>query len=149
MSDVQYTCEVTIAVPRGRVIELMTDGDRAHEWMAGLASYEAAEGERGQAGSTSELRFQGVPGADRMAMVEKVVRRDDEHYDTVHLLGPVRNEANSTFVDVDGGTLWIAEHTFLMPPGMEEGMGDQGAAAFRANTQNSMEAFKAWCEANA
>ncbi len=146
----QYTCEIEIAVPRARVIELMTDGDRASEWMGGLVSYEAIVGERGQAGSTSELVFAGMPGTDApQTMIEKVERRDDEHHDVVYLLGPVRNENRNTFSDVDAGTLWVADHVFMMPPGMEQGLGAPGAAAFKANTQRSMGSFKGWCEANA
>lgn len=143
----RYTCQVEIAVPRARVLELMTDGDRAAEWMPGLVSYQAVEGERGQPGSVSELRFDGVPGSGQM--YEKVTRRDDSHYDLVYLLGPVRNEALNTFTDVDGGTLWSAEHVFHLPPGMAEGMGPDGQKAFEQNTQKSMDTFRAWCEETA
>ncbi|MEL4358783.1 MULTISPECIES: SRPBCC family protein [unclassified Luteococcus] len=143
-----YTCRVEIAAPRARVLELMTDGDRAAEWMPGLVSYRAIEGERGTPGSVSELRFDGVPGPGEM--IEKVERRDAEHHDVVYLLGPVRNVVHNTFVELpDGGTRWAAEHIFHLPPGMLEGIGEQGQAAFRQNTQGSMETFKTWCEANA
>lgn len=146
----EYTCRMDIAVPRARVIELMTDGDRAGEWMPGLVSYVATVGERGEEGSTSQLDFVGMPGSDEaQSMLEKVERRDDAHYDTVYLLGPVRNEAFNTFTDVDGGTHWEAHHVFHLPPGMREGMGPGGAEGLRANTQRSMETFKQWCEANA
>ncbi|MGO4956877.1 SRPBCC family protein [Luteococcus sp. Sow4_B9] len=150
----QYSCVVDIHAPRARVIELMTDGDRAAEWMAGLVSYRAVQGERGQPGSVSELHFEGVPGSGEM--IEKVEFRDDARYDVVYLLGPVRNLNQNSFTDLPvsddlphGGTRWTADHVFHLPPGMLEGLGEQGQAAFRANTQASMEAFKRWCEANA
>lgn len=144
----QYTCEVEIAASRARVLELMTDGDRASEWMPGLVHYRALQGERGMPGSVSELRFDGVPGSGEM--IEKVERRDEEGYDLVYLLGPVRNVNHNSFTDLpDGGTRWSAEHIFHLPPGMLEGLGEQGQTAFRQNTQRSMETFKAWCEANA
>lgn len=144
----EYTCEVEIFVARARVVELMADGDRAAEWMPGLASYRAVEGERGRPGSVSELRFDGLPGSGEM--IEKVERRDEEHFDVVYLLGPVRNVVHNRFVELpDGGTCWTAEHIFHLPPGMLEGIGEQGQTGFRTNTQRSMETFKAWCEANA
>ncbi|WP_420176688.1 SRPBCC family protein [Luteococcus sp. OSA5] len=138
---------MTIAVPRERVLELMTDPQRAPEWQAGLARHEQVQGEPGRPGSVSKLHFDNVPGDG--VMIEKVERRDAHSLDCVYLLGPVRNESHSTFHDVDGGTEWLAEHVFLLPPGMAEGIGEQGQQAFRANTQGSMEQFKAWCEANA
>lgn len=143
----RYTCQIQIAAPRARVLELMTNAGRTAEWMPGLVSYRAVEGERGRPGSISELRFEGMPGDGKL--VEKVTRLDDEHYDLVHLIGPVRNEVLNTFTDNDGGTLWSAEHVFHLPPGMAEGMGPDGQKAFERNTENSMGTFKAWCEANA
>ncbi|MEL4503437.1 SRPBCC family protein [Luteococcus sp. H138] len=144
----QYTCEVEIAAPRARVLALMTDPERAAEWQPGLERHVTLQGERGSAGSVNELHFANTPGDG--VMIEKIERITDDALDVVYLLGPVRNVAHHGFTELpDGGTRWSAEHIFHLPPGMLEGLGEQGQAAFRQNTQRSMETFQAWCEANA
>jgi len=141
----RYTCQVELELPRSRVLELMTDPARAAEWMPGLESYTAVQGQAGRPGSVSELRFSGVPGQG--LLVEKVERSDEHHHDVVHLVGPVRNETRNTFTDLPGGgTSWVAEHVFHLPPGMAQGLGPIGEQAFRENTQRSMETFKRWAE---
>jgi len=143
-----YVCEVEIAAPVARVVELMTDFDRAPEWTSGLRSHDTVKGERGRAGSVNELRFDGVPGDG--VMVEHVVRVEEREFEVVYRLGPVRNANVNRFEDVgEGRTRWIADHVFDFPPGMEQAMGAQVVDGFRSNTQNSMEGFRAWCEANA
>lgn len=144
----KYACEVEIAAPRERVVALMTDFDRAPEWITGLVSNTTVKGERGQAGSVNELRFEGVPGDG--LMIEHVMRVEPTEFEVVYRLGPVRNVNVNRFDDLgDGRTRWTAEHLFEFPPGMEQQMPADAEQGFRANTQNSMEGFKAWCEANA
>ena len=149
-----YSCQVDIATTRDWVLALMTDPQRAHEWQPGLERYESVEGERGRPGSVSRLHFAGAPGDG--VMTERVETLDESSYDVVYLLGPVRNENHNTFTDLPadaattgGGTRWLAEHVFHLPPMMLDHMGPGGQDAFRANTQRAMETFRDWCEANA
>ncbi|GAA1391477.1 SRPBCC family protein [Luteococcus peritonei] len=152
--QMHYSCQVDIAVPRARVVELMTDPERAHEWQPGLERYESVEGERGRPGSVSRLVFAGAPGEG--TMTEQVHHLDEGSYEVTYLLGPVRNVNRNEFTQIEagdalpqGGTRWLADHVFHLPPGMLEQMGGQGEQAFRANTQRAMETFRTWCEANA
>ncbi len=143
-----YVCQVEIAAPVARVVELMTDFDRAPEWTSGLRSHDTVKGERGRAGSVNELRFDGVPGDG--VMVEHVVRVEATEFEVIYRLGPVRNANVNRFEDVgEGRTRWIADHVFEFPPGMEQGLGPDAVEGFRTNTQHAMEGFRTWCEANA
>ena len=97
-----YSCQVDIATTRDRVLALMTDPQRAHEWQPGLERYESVEGERGRPGSVSRLHFAGAPGDG--VMTERVETLDESSYDVVYLLGPVRNENHNSFTDLPDTT---------------------------------------------
>lgn len=143
-----YECEIEIAADKARVVELMTDFDRAPEWISGLRENPTVKGERGRAGSVNELRFDNVPGDG--VMVEHVVRVTDDEFEVVYRLGPVRNVNVNRFEDLgQGRTRWVADHVFEFPPGMEQGMGPEAVQGFRANTRHAMSGFASWCEANA
>lgn len=143
-----YVCEVEIAAPIERVVELMTDFDRASEWITGLRSNGTVKGERGRPGSINELRFDGIPGDG--VMLEHVMRVEPTEFEVVYRHGPVRNVNVNRFDDLgDGRTRWTADHVFEFPPGMEQGLGPDAVEGFRTNTQHAMEGFRTWCEANA
>ncbi|GEM_PF-3822373 len=142
-----YVCQVEIAAPVARVVELMTDFDRASEWITGLRSNGTVKGERGRPGSINELRFDGVPGDG--VMLEHVMRVEATEFEVVYRLGPVRNANVNRFEDVgEGCTRWVADHVFDFPPGMAQGLGPDAVEGFRTNTQHAMEGFRTWCEAN-
>ena len=50
----KYTTELTIKLPRNRVIELFDSTENLYEWQEGLLSFELLEGEAGQEGAVSK-----------------------------------------------------------------------------------------------
>lgn len=141
----RYTCQVDLAAPLEDVLLAATSPDQMPQWTPGLARVETVQGERGRAGSVNELHFEGMPGDG--VMVERVESTDPAAHHVVYRLGPVTNHQRSSFTALpEGGTRWIAEHEFVLPPGMLEQMGPEAEENFRANTQGTMDTFKAWLE---
>ena len=76
----KYDVEIEIDLSRDRVVELFSDPDNMAKWQEGLVSFELLDGELGQPGTTSKLRYLMPRGnKNRMrevAMTETIVKND-------------------------------------------------------------------------
>jgi hypothetical protein len=142
----QYTTEITIDLPRTRVIELFDDPANLTKWQPGLQSFEPLSGTPGQPGARSRLVYE--EKGRRMEMIETITSRNlpDEFAGTYEAPG-VFNVMHNRFVE-DGPhtTRWIADHEFRFSGFMRlAGLFMRGA--FPKQTQATMQQFKAFAEA--
>ncbi len=141
----KYTTELTIDLPRTKVIELFDSTENMYKWQKGLKSFEPISGEPGQEGARSKLVFDGRKGD--LEMTETITRRNlpDEFHGIYEARG-VYNEMYNYFAVIDENhTLWRTISIFkfrglmaLMAPFMK--------SAFTGNTLLNMERFKNFAE---
>ena len=141
----KYTTEVTIDLPRERVIKLFDSIENMYKWQPGLKNFKVISGSPGQEGGRSELVYESKKGD--LTMIETITRRNfpDEFHGTYEARG-VYNEMYNYFTDLDGKkTRWRTLSIFrfkgimvLMAPLMK--------SAFTKNTLLNMEQFKAFAE---
>lgn len=141
----KYSSEVTIDLPRDRVIELFDDPDNLMQWQRGLQSFEHLSGTPGQPGAKSRLVFD-VNGR-RIEMVETITVRNlpDEFsgtYETSGVFNVVRN-----FFHEDGPdrTRWVSENEFRFSGSMRV-LAPFLRTSFRKQSMGYLQDFKNFAE---
>ena len=141
----KYTTEVTIDLPRSKVIGLFDSVENMYQWQEGLKSFKHLDGEPGQEGARSEMVFEGRKGDLRMT--ETITKRNlPDEFHSINEAKGVFNEMYNYFLEPEPGrTTWRTISVFrfrglmaLMAPFMK--------SAFTSNTLLNMERFKAFCE---
>lgn len=140
-----YRQEITVNVPRARLIELFDDPDNLAKWQEGLISFEPRSGEPGQPGATSRLVFK--RGRGTMEMVETVTRRElpdlfEGTYDAKGVHNICRNEFHEAG---PGATRWVAHNVFEFTGAMKI-VGVLFGRSFPKSSLNYLTAFKAFAE---
>ena len=141
----KYTSEITIDLPRQRVIELFDSAENLAKWQPGLQSFEPLDGEPGQPGARSRLVYD--ENGRQVEMIETIVRRDlpDEFTATYEAKG-VQNRVANCFVEEDTGhTHWVMENEFKFS-GLMALMGLFMRGAIQKQTLKDMSRFKAFAE---
>jgi hypothetical protein len=141
----KYTTEVEINLPRDRVIQLFDNTENLKKWQEGLQNFEHIEGEAGQEGAKSKLKYK--MSKREIEMVETITKRNlpDEFISTYETKG-VWNEVKNFFTEEgDDKTKWRLDTEFkgsgfmkilmFFSPGM-----------FKKQTLKSMNDFKAFAE---
>ncbi len=140
-----YSTEVSINLPRSKVIELFDSTENLYKWQVGLKSFERISGEPDQEGARSKLVYEGRKGD--LEMIEAIVKRNfPEEFHGIYKARGVYNEVYNYFTEPEENrTLWRMENTFkfrglmfLMAPFMR--------SAFTNNTLLNMERFKSFAE---
>ena len=141
----KYTSEMTIDLPRERVIELFDSTENLYQWQPGLQSFEALDGEPGQPGAKSRLVYD--ENGRRIEMVETIVRRDlPDAFTATYEAKGVKNWAANCFVEEDPGhTRWVMENEFKFS-GLMALMGLFMRGAIKKQTLRDMKRFKAFAE---
>lgn len=141
----KYTTEVTINVPRQRVVELFDNPENMLKWQPSLKSFEALEGSPGQPGAKSRLMVD--MGRGPVEMIETVTRRNlpDELSGTYEMAG-VWNQVDNRFYDEGGGTRWVAVNEFKFSGLMMSVIGLLMPGSFRKETAATMARFKQFAE---
>lgn len=103
----RYTLEITVAVPRDKVIELFDNPDNLPHWQESLASLELLSGIRGQTGAKSKLvhKFRD----HKVEMIETVERRSlpDELIYTYEAKN-AWNRVVNRFIEINKNkTMWV------------------------------------------
>ena len=70
----KYTTEITINLPRTRVIELFDSTENMYKWQEGLKSFEHLSGEPGQEGAKSSMVYEARKG--ELPMTETIISRN-------------------------------------------------------------------------
>lgn len=141
----RYKIEMTIELPRERVIELFDSFENLKHWQEGLVSYEPISGEPGQPGAKTRLLYQ--MGRRRIEMVETIITRNmpDEFSGTYDARG-VHNIVRNYFFEDGDKTHWLLDSDFQFSGFMRIMSFFMGSGSFRQQTVKMMESFKRFAE---
>ena len=141
----KYSTEITIDLPRERVIELFDSFDNLVKWQPGLKSYEHLSGTPGEPGAKTRLLYD-ENGRD-LEMIETVLRREmpDEFTGTYEAKGVWNWTSNRFFEDGADQTRWVLETEFKFS-GLMKVMALFMRGAFPKRTLQSMNMFKTFAE---
>lgn len=141
----KYTCDVTINLPRERVIELFDDPDNMSKWQPGLQSFEHVSGEPGQPGAKSRLVYD--MNGRRIEMVETITSRNlpDEFSGTYDAKGVHNVVTNRFYAEGPDRTRWVTENEFSFS-GLMIVFALVMRGSFRKQTLADMQRFKAFAE---
>lgn len=141
----KYTSEISISLPREKVLELFTQTDSLKKWQPGLKSFEHLEGEPGEVGCRTRMVYAGRKSD--LIITENITKKQlPEQIHMSYKSRGVHNEIENWFTEEkEGITLWRTENTFrfsgvmmLMVPFMKN--------AFIHNTLLNMDHFKLFAE---
>ena len=141
----KFTTEITIDLPRQRVIELFDNPDNLAKWQSGLREFVHISGETGMPGAKSRLLYK-VSGRE-VEMIETITVRNlpDEFSGTYEAKGVWNEVKNFFFEDGPGKTRWVSENEFRFK-GLMAVMGFLMPGSFRKETQKQMNEFKRFAE---
>jgi uncharacterized protein YndB with AHSA1/START domain len=140
----KYTTEITINLPRERVVSLMDDPANLKKWQPTLQTFEHIEGEPGTVGAKTKLVYN--EKGRKMEMVETITSHNlpDELAMKFEASG-VHNVSESHFYDAGDKTKWIMENEFQFS-GFMVLIGLFMRGAFPKETRASMQRFKDFAE---
>ena len=139
-----YSVTVEIDLPRERVIELFDNPDNMPHWQPSLLSFTHLTGEAGQAGATSELKYQ--MGKREVVMIETITERNlPNTFSATYETKGVWNQVSNHFVEQDGKTLWTINTVFKCT-GILRIMAWLMPGMFKKQTTADMLSFKAFAE---
>lgn len=140
----KYKTEVTIDLPRDRVVELFDSRENMYKWQEGLKSDEHLEGEPGQPGAKMKLVYD--QNGRSMELTETItVRNLPEEFSAVYEAPNMWNLNKNFLYDEGDKTRWVTDTEFkasgfmkvfvFFLPGM-----------FKRQTLKTMNDFKAFAE---
>ena len=141
-----YTCEITVDLPRDRMVEILDKPENMKHWQRGLISYRQLSGQPGQQGAQMELEYQ--MGKRHLVMVETIIKRNMpfEFHSTYDTKG-VHNIQKNYFKELeDGRSRWISESEFQFSGFMMKLMGWLMPGAFKKQSMKYLEDFKHFAE---
>lgn len=143
----KYSTEITIDLPRQRVIELFDNEENIFKWMEGLKSFDHLEGEPGKVGAKSEMKFE--MGKRKIEMVETILERDlPDSFKMSYESAGVYNEVGNFFSEIDADhTLYRTEHYFRFDGWGMKVMAFLMPGLFKKQSAKYMKDFKAFAEA--
>ncbi len=144
----KYTTNVEIDVSRDRVVEFFANPDHYAAWQESLVSLERLEGEPGQVGTRTQLQHR--MGKREITMLETITETSlPDVFSATYTAKGVFNQAINRFTALDDDrTTWTMETEFRCS-GMMWVLTTFAPGMFKKQTQATMEAFKAFAEAEA
>lgn len=141
----KYTSELTINLPRQRMIDLFDNPENMYKWQPGLVSFEHQSGEPGRPGAKSKLLYD--MNGRKVEMIETIVSRNlpDEFSGTYEADGVYNLNANRFYEDGPERTRWVLETEFHFS-GVMKVMALFMGGAFRKQTMEHMTNFKKFAE---
>lgn len=141
----KYSQEITIDLPRERVIEIFNNQENAFKWMEGLETWDQVSGTPGEVGAISKMKFKSKRGV--MEIQEEITKKDlPEMINFVFTSKGVTNWNDNRFEPVsDEQTKWVQSNVFKCK-GMIWLFAALMPGAFKKQTQKSMNAFKKFAE---
>lgn len=108
-----YTSEITIALPREKLLDLFQNDRFVLSWLDGLKIIRHISGKRFHRGSITEMVFD-MDGKD-VVIVETILETNypdsyDAHYKTKAMINITRNK----LIDQGDSTLWQSENIFKL-----------------------------------
>ena len=141
----QYTTEVTINVPRAKVVELFTDPAHFTDWQPGLECYELVSGEQAQTGARAELTTRAGNRVTGMTETVESNSLPDEMTVIYETHGVWNRNANRFIAETPESTRWVSENEFRFT-GLRKALGLL-ESSFKKESLDTMEQFKAFAEA--
>ena len=141
----KYSVEVTIDLPRSRVIELFDSAENLVKWQSGLVQFEPVSGEPGQPGAVSRLVYD--ERGRRVEMTETItVRNLPDEFSGIYEAKGVRNWVSNRFYEENSDrTRWVLETEFKFS-GLMAIMSLFMRGSFVKQTLDDMNRFKAFAE---
>ena len=141
----KYTSEITIDLPRRRVIELFDSSENLAKWQPGLQSFDFISGEEGKAGAISKLVYD--EGGRRVEMIETIINSDfpDAFSATYEAKGVMNWVSNRFYEEGPERTRWVMENEFKFS-GLMVLMGIFMRGTFPKQTVKDMNRFKEFAE---
>jgi hypothetical protein len=148
MIKMRYKTEVTINLPREKVITLMDSFENLMKWQPNLKKYEHIGGELGKVGAVTRLTYEGH-GGNEMEMTETVlVRNFPEEFVSKYTSGDVVNIFKSRFEELDTKSMkWKTVSIFKFNGRMAIKSLFQ-KKRFKESTLKSMTMFKEFAESH-
>ncbi|MBP2367805.1 SRPBCC family protein [Pseudonocardia parietis] len=155
----KYTVSIEIALPRERVVQLLADSAHLPKWLRGLVLHEPLSGVHGQVGTESRVVLQ--TGQQKMEGTETITRREPAnlhgiprdsvvHFDREIVAEGMWNAARDRVTEAGPeATLWVQENEFRFSSVPMRLVGLVMRSAFRKQSQQHMQDFKAFAEQGA
>lgn len=114
----KFTCSVTINLPRQKVIDLWQDPENLAHWQDGFIDFKHVEGEPGQVGAVSRVRYK-IRNRD-LELIETIKEMNlPESMVGLYESKPTTNLMHNTFTMVnDHITRWDAQINYLEMNGL-------------------------------
>ncbi|MEU5563411.1 SRPBCC family protein [Micromonospora musae] len=152
----KYTVSIEIALPRENVVQMLADPEHMPKWLHGLVLHEPLSGVHGQVGATSRVVFQ--MGQQQMECTETITRREPVdlcgipsesivHFDREIVGKGMWSAVRERLIDAGPETtLWESESEYRFSGLLMRLVGLFMPAAFRKQSQQHMQDFKAFAE---
>jgi Polyketide cyclase / dehydrase and lipid transport len=152
----KYTVSIEIALPRERVVELLTDPAHLPKWLRGLVLHEPLSGMHGQVGTVSRVVLQ--MGQQQMECTETITRREPTnlhgiprdsvvHFDREIVAKGMWSAARERLTEAGPETtLWASENEYRFSGLPMRLVGLFMRRSFRKQSQQHMQDFKAFAE---
>lgn len=141
----KYATEITIDLPRDRVVELFDSVDNLYQWQPGLESFEHVSGEPGEEGARSQMVYD--ENGRRIEMTETILKRNfpDEFAARYVAKGVTNVSTHRFYEDGPDKTRWVSEDEFEFS-GFMKLIALVMRGSFPKQTMTFKENFKAFAE---
>ncbi|GAA1089385.1 hypothetical protein GCM10009605_29100 [Nocardiopsis composta] len=155
-SAMKYTVSIEIALPRERVVQLLADPAHMPKWLRGLVLHEPLSGAHGRVGTESRVVMQ--MGKQEMECLETITRREPAdlrgipkeqivHFDREIVVEGMWSAVRDRLTEAGPETtLWVSESEYRFSGLLMRLMGPLMRGAFRKQSQQHMQDFKAFAE---
>jgi hypothetical protein len=152
----KYTVSIEIALPRERVVQLLADPEHLPKWLRGLVLHEPLSGEHGQVGAVSRVVMR--MGQQQMECTETITRREPVdlhgipsgsivHFDREIVGKGMWSVGRERLIEAGPATtLWESENEYRFSGLLMRLVGLVMPAAFRKQSHQHMQDFKAFAE---
>jgi carbon monoxide dehydrogenase subunit G len=152
----KYTVSIEIALPLDRVAQLLADPAQIPKWLRGVVLHEPLSGTHGQVGTTSRVVMQ--MGQQKFEGTETITRREPTnlheiprgsivHFDREIVAKGMWNAARERLTEAGPETtLWVSENEYRFSGLPMRLVGLFMRGAFRKQSQQHMQDFKAFAE---
>ncbi|OLT17669.1 hypothetical protein BJF78_12470 [Pseudonocardia sp. CNS-139] len=155
----KYTVSIEVALPRERVVQLLADSAHLPKWLRGLVVHEPLSGMHGQVGTTSRVVMQ--MGQQTIECTETITRREPAdlhgipkesvvHFDREIVAKGMWSAVRDRLTEAGPETtLWASENEFRFSSLPMRLVGLVMPGAFRKQSRQHMQDFKAFAEQGA
>ncbi|MCR3750236.1 SRPBCC family protein [Lentzea californiensis] len=152
----KYTLSMEIALPRERVVQLLSDPEHMPKWLRGLVEHEPLSGVHGQVGTRSRVvmqsgqqKFEGIETITRREPVDLqgLARESVVHYEREIVAKGMWSAARERFTEIGPETtLWVSENEYRFSGVLMRLVGLLMPGTFRKQSLQHMQDFKAFAE---